>query len=185
MKHNNVGNKFFSEEIVFENHWRQLTEKQIDKYIDNFPGKNDFVEFYLSHNGGSFTEGAGLFADDHIKVPDDYKEIEVENFLHIPLSDDGDAKPYTYSIAKEKERRYGYSEKFDSFILSHIPFADNAGDNTFWLDKITGEVKYIDYENMGYDSDCAIIAASSFIDFCKRIKSLSSVFNSDSIRNKN
>ena len=164
-------NKIFSE-IAFENHWQQLTYERIIEFIGCFPGDKEFIDFYLAKNGGAFTEGATFYANDFYKVPDDYQDIPVDSFLHIPLSENEDDKTYTYSIEKEKNRRSGVSEEFDKFILFHIPFADNEGDNTFWIDIQTGEIKYTDFEDMGYDPKKTIVVASSFSDFCKRIKNI-------------
>jgi hypothetical protein len=170
MSHKEGDTNYFIEEIVFINYWQKLSADQINSVIDDFPGKKEFIRFYLTYNGGAFTEGATLYANELYKVPEEYEEIEVNSFLHISLPDDGDVKPYTYSIEKERERRTGQSEKFDYFISNHIPFADNPGDNTFWINKNTGEIVYIDYGDTGYDSDEGIVVASSFADFCKRIK---------------
>ena len=172
MDNNGVVNKFFKGEMVFENHWRQLALERINEMIGVFPGRKDFIAFYLTYNGGVFTQGADFYSNDIYDLPEDYRSMEVGSFLHIPLPDDGNTESHTYSIEKEKVRRTGFSEKFDDFILSHLPFADNEGDNTFWIDIKTGEVKYTDFEFMGYNPDKTIVVASSFSDFCKRIEAL-------------
>ena len=74
------------------------------------------------------------------------------------------------SIARALSRREGYSENFDEFIDFHFPFAFNDGDNDFWIDIQSGEVKYIDYEDFGYDPK-AIIVASSFNEFITNLES--------------
>ena len=161
---------FFAEDIAFEDYWRQLTVEQIDEIISTFPGKQDFVDFYLAHNGGIFTENALLYTDDFYENPADYRLLEVDGFLHIPLPNDEEGESFTYSIEKERKRRTGHSDKFDEFVSCHIPFANDAGDNTYWINIETGKVKFMEYEYMGYDADKAITVAHSFYDFCKRLR---------------
>ena len=163
-------NRFFIEEIVFEKPWRQVTIEQINELVGDFPGKNDFIDFYLAHNGGVFTENALLYTDDFYEDPCDYRLLEILSFLHIPLLDDENAETYTYSITNEIVRRTGHSKKFDNFIKCHIPFANDAGDDTYWISMKTGEVKFMEYAYVGYNPDDAITVAYSFSDFCTRVR---------------
>ena len=169
---------FFSEAITFENHWKSVTRSQINEFTDDFPGKEDFVAFYLAHNGGAFVGCAYFYPNAVYEVPNDYRVIEVASFLHIPsLEEDDIVEPYTISIESEKDRRIDYSDAFEDFVSFHIPFAENDDDNSFWIDIQTGEVKYIDFESMDYNPANAIVVASSFSDFCKRIESNFRVVN--------
>ena len=161
---------FFTEDIIFEDHWRQVAVERIYEIICDFPGKKEFTDFYLAHNGGVFTEHSLLYTDDLFADPCDYRLLEVESFLHIPLPDDGDAESFTYSIEKEIKRRIGHSGEYDNFVLSHIPFANDAGDNTYWIDTKTGKIKFAEYDYVGYDPDGAITVAHSFSDFCTRLR---------------
>ena len=102
------------------------------------------------------------------------KEIFIERSFYRILLKDIEPKigdELNMSISKALSRREGYSEDFNDFIDFHFPFAFNDGDNDFWIDIQSGEVKYIDYEDFGYDSNKAIIVSSSFKDFIMNLKS--------------
>lgn len=164
-------NKFLNNDILFDNCWKDVPYYKINEIIsDEFPGKKDFIEFYLAKNGGVFTKGAYIYPDNFYEILDkDYYLIEIGSFFHIPLLEDEADSAYTTSIERAKDRRRDYSEEFEDFVLFHIPFADNHADNDFWIDIQTGEIKYMDYEE-SYDPDDAIIVAPSFLEFCKHIQ---------------
>jgi tetrahydromethanopterin S-methyltransferase subunit H len=61
-------------------------------------------------------------------------------------------------------------KNYEDFVLFHIPFALDVTDNPFWIDIQTGEIKYTDYEECIDPYKDAITVASSFKNFCKRIK---------------
>ena len=129
----------------------------------SFLGKKDFIDFYLSSNGGCFNKAPYLCYNERgVK-----KTIEVSGFYNIPKI----GRESGMSTARALSRREGYSEDFNDFIDFHFPFAFNDGDNDFWIDIQSGEVKYIDYEDFGYDSNKAIIVSSSFKDFIMNLKS--------------
>lgn len=62
------------------------------------------------------------------------------------------------------------NENYEDFILFHIPFAIDAEENTFWIDIQSGEIKYTDDQTCINPNKDAVIVASSFKDFCKRIR---------------
>lgn len=162
---------FINSEIVFENSWKKLSVNDINETIFfDFPGKKEFIEFYLASNGGCFSNGVYIYRDNFYKVErGDYNSIEVSSFFHIPLIEDNDDFEYTISIPDAAERREDYSRKFSEFVSFHIPFAENFGDNDFWIDVQTGEIKYIDYEESDNPDD-AIIVAPSFVEFCTKLQ---------------
>ena len=153
-----------SKEIFIERSSYHILLKDIEEEISHlFIGKKDFIDFYLLRNGGYFNRAPYLcYNEQGIK-----KTIEVSGFYSIPKIGD----ELNMSISKALSRREGYSEDFDEFIDFHFPFAFNDGDNDFWIDIQSGEVKYIDYEDFGYDSNKAIIVSSSFKDFIMNLKS--------------
>jgi hypothetical protein len=53
---------FFAEEIEFKFPGKKIGEDEIEE-IDDFPGKDDFIEFYITHNGGDFVNGAWFFPE--------------------------------------------------------------------------------------------------------------------------
>lgn len=54
---------FFAEEITFDVSGKKVSQNEIDE-IDDFPGKEDFVRFYTTHNGGIFLHGARFFPEE-------------------------------------------------------------------------------------------------------------------------
>ncbi|MCH1624640.1 SMI1/KNR4 family protein [Ferdinandcohnia quinoae] len=164
-------NKFLDNDILFENSWKSVSLSEINEIVpDEFPGKKDFIEFYLTTNGGVFSKGAYIYPNNFYEVLNkDYYSIEIGSFYHILLIEDEADSVYTTSIERAKDRRIDYSEEFEDFVLFHIPFADNHADNDFWIDIQTGEIKYMDYE-ISSDPKDAIIVAPSFPDFCKHIQ---------------
>jgi hypothetical protein len=164
-------NRFLNHDICFEDSWKAISVSQINEVVsDEFPGKKEFIAFYLANNGGVFTKGAYIYPEDFYEISNkDYLSIEIGSFFHIPLIEDKEDSYYTMSMERAKDRRADYSEDFENFTLFHIPFADNHADNDFWIDIQTGEIKYMDYEE-SYDPDDAIVVAPSFLEFCKHIQ---------------
>ncbi|MEK4425951.1 SMI1/KNR4 family protein [Solibacillus sp. FSL K6-1523] len=173
MNNNSKGNidKFLNNDILFEDSWKDISVSKINEIVsDEFPGKKDFIEFYLAKNGGVFTKGAYIYPDNFYEISNkDYLSIEISSFFHIPLIEGEDDSSSTMSIEKAIDRRIDYSDDFENFVLFHIPFADNHADNDFWIDIQTGEIKYMDYEE-SYNPEDAIIVAPSFLEFCKHIQ---------------
>jgi len=162
---------FFSEKLVFKNHYTPLTIKQINTTTKNeFPDRKSFVEFYLAHNGGTFTEDVLLYPNDIYNV----LPIEVAFFLCItsPRLEDNrilDDEIYVHSIEVEKARRREYSDEFKKYTITHLPFAVTYGDATFWINMRNGEIKYTDFD-ISYDAKDSMTVAASFSDFCKCLK---------------
>lgn len=158
---------FFAEEIEFELPREKIGKKEIDE-IDDFPGKEDFIEFYSIHNGLVFIRGARFFPESCYNFsrcgdPD----IGVTLFLPIRVNDE--AEGLNIDLMRYRiEEKY---ESFEDFVLFHIPFALDVIDNPFWIDIQTGEIKYIDFEE-STNPDDVITVASSFKEFCKCIRKL-------------
>lgn len=144
---------------------KKIGKDEIDE-IDDFPGKEDFIEFYTIHNGGDFIEGAWFFPElyyDSSMV--EYPYITLALFLQIRVDDEkkGLNTDVMNDLIVEK-----YKE-FEDFVLFHIPFALDVVDNPFWIDIQTGEIKYINFE-VSINPDDVITVASSFREFCKHIR---------------
>ena len=50
-------NMFFAEKIMSIVKREKVCREKIDE-VDDFPGKEDFIRFYMVHNGVDFTMGA-------------------------------------------------------------------------------------------------------------------------------
>lgn len=157
---------FFAEKIVFEYPGKEIGKEEINE-LDDFPGKEDFVNFYSVHNGGGFLVGAWFFPEacyNVIKSGDD-PFIALELFLKIPVGDKSDG----LNIEVMKDRIVEKYNDFEDFVLFHIPFAVDVRGNPFWIDIQSGEIKYIDFQK-SQNPDDAITVAFSFKDFCKCIR---------------
>lgn len=159
---------FFAEEIEFECPGEEIGKNEIDE-IDDFPGKDDFIEFYTIHNGADFIWGAGFFPKSCYMSPMFRNScVEMLVFLPIRVGDEEMEGSTIDTVRYRVEEKY---ESFEDFVLFHIPFALDMIDNPFWIDIETGEIKYIDFEK-STDPDDVITVASSFKEFCKQIKRL-------------
>ena len=156
---------FFAEEIEFGYPREKIGKNEIDE-IEDFPGKEDFIEFYTIHNGLDFIHGARFFPESCYDISMYWNQyIGVTLFLPMRVNDEGKG-------LNIDTMRYMIEEKYDSFedfVLFHIPFAVDVTDNPFWIDIQTGEIKYIDFEE-STDPDDVITVAPSFKEFCKRIR---------------
>jgi len=160
-------NIFFAEEIVFNYFGEKISEDDINE-IDDFPGKEEFIDFYSIHNGGDFTYGAWFVPEEgyHVLKGDPY--ITVGVFLPLPTAgNNGQFKELDMEDIKDNvvDKYIAYED----FVLFHIPFALDVVDNPFWIDIQTGEIKYTNFEE-SFNPDDAIVVAPSFKDFCKRIR---------------
>ena len=86
----------------------------------DFPGKDDYMDFLCESNGLFFPEGMGL---------------EVETLYDLR----GRIERY-WAIAKENP---DYPE---AFTTGHMPIANDAAGNMYWIDLVSGEVLFIDSE---------------------------------------
>jgi hypothetical protein len=58
MNNHSIGNnnRFLNHDILFRNSWGAISVSQINEAVsDDFPGKKDFIAFYLANNGGVCT----------------------------------------------------------------------------------------------------------------------------------
>jgi len=160
--------EFFAEKIIFTPSGEGIGKEEIDE-IDNFPGKDDFISFYVAHNGVEFPYGAWFIPEDCYKVSGDYEYITLDFFFNIPKENDV-PDPLDANMESIKDSvlmKYG---DFEDFVLFHIPFAMDVASNIFWIDIQSGEIKYTDFRESINPED-VITVAFSFKDFCKRITS--------------
>lgn len=94
----------------------------------DFPGKDDYMDFLCESNGLFFPDGLCLKSDL-------YMGLEVETLYDFK----GRIERY-WAIAKENP---DYPEVFAS---GHMPIANDAAGNIYWIDLVSGEVLFIDSE---------------------------------------
>lgn len=153
-----VNIQFFNTNIVFKTIESHLTERDI---IDTIPyffeGKEYFIQFYLTYNGCLFPNSAFFYRDSFYKVSeDDYNLLSIESFFSI--NDSSNSLISIWNATKENMR-------IRIFANDNFPFAVNASGNLFWIELLSGKVKYICMETSE-----EILVAPSFIDFCKGIQ---------------
>ena len=94
----------------------------------DFPGTDDYMDFLCESNGLFFPEGLCLKSDL-------YMGLEVETLYDLR----GRIERY-WAIAKENP---DYPE---AFTTGHMPIANDAAGNMYWIDLVSGEVLFIDSE---------------------------------------
>ena len=125
------------------------TEKQLFKEFPfEFNGKEDFVRFYLAHNGIFFSDGAEV-----------NEECEVECFYDI-----GNRLEEMWEATKK------HSPEANEYAKTHFPFASDAAGNEYFIEFPSGCVKYISWEYGLPDGESLV--AQNFKEFCSMIKTL-------------
>jgi len=178
---------FFGEEIPFQNHWKNITIEQINEVIpEKFLGKESFINFYTCYNGGDFTEYARFYPNELYELPESHQGLEMDVLGFFPISLPNEEGPSSYSVSvltMEKTKTYGLTiqnqrdlfykkstHEFKEFFSTHIPFANDCADSTYLIDIKSGEIKYLDFDDYFENPKASFVVASSFEDFCKRIK---------------
>lgn len=95
----------------------------------DFSGKDAYIDFLSKHNGLFFPDGLLLDISAHDI------EMEVETFYDLC----GRLEHY-WNIARENV------DISKDFTMLHIPIADDAAGNEYWINLITGEVVFIEVE---------------------------------------
>lgn len=90
----------------------------------------------------------------------------MDSFLIIPVGDANEE----FDIERFMDLVTIDYKNYEDFMLFHIPFALDVVSNPFWIDIQTGEIKYTDFEECLNPDEDAVIVASSFKNFCKRIR---------------
>lgn len=149
---------FFNEELKFTANGNQLSQQEIEKYISfDFKGKSDFIKFYSTYNGISFSNSTFFYRDFFFTIDeDDYNLLSIEAFLPIIGSN---SIENLWDAAKENRRLYNFAQ-------THVPFAIDASGNFFWIEFISGQVKYLLMESPNEE----MLVAPSFLEFCKNIQ---------------
>lgn len=146
---------FITASIAFEPYEGPVDKKQIEDLLPfDFKGKDDFVEFYLLHNGIYFPDGVRLSTEPFIPAHERaYNMHEVELF---------------YPIRRIRSMWDAIKEQgieVEKFLENHFPFARDAGGNNYVIEFPSGEITYVNWE---YDIEEGLtFVAPSFKDFCR------------------
>ncbi|WP_170974380.1 SMI1/KNR4 family protein [Citrobacter sp. wls619] len=148
----------------------EISEDSINSIIaEEFPGKKEFIQFYLDHNGGYLPLSDAHYYRDRIYTisKDDYNAMHVEGFYFIPHHRDEYKFEMLLSIPRMRWHYSNYSEQAKNFAMTHIPFAFDAGGNVYWIDKESGRVQFINLER---ENEIIDNIAPSFGDFIENIE---------------
>lgn len=156
-------------DIAFTDSWKVPTLEEINEVIPvEFQGREDFIQFYQSSNGGVFAEGAFFYPDSfYPNINKNYVPIEISNFHYISKFDDDEESEALTSILQADLDRQGYLDWIDDILAFDLLFATNYADNDFLIDGQTGEIKYLDYEE-----EVILVIAPTFRDFCQNIQKI-------------
>ncbi|HCR3448885.1 SMI1/KNR4 family protein [Citrobacter werkmanii] len=145
-----------------------VSESLINTVTEDFPGKKEFIQFYLEHNGGyPPSPDAHLYRDRVYNLStDDYNAMHVEGFYFIPHYPD-EKFNILMSITRVRKMHATYSEAAKNFSRTHIPFAFDASGNEYWIDINIGRVVYINLER---ENEIIDNIAPSFSDFIENIE---------------
>ena len=94
--------------------------------------------------------------------------MEIEGFYYVGEEYFDEDKINLRSAERVRKLRARYSKARDVFCRRHFPFAGDAGDNDFWINVETGEVKYVLWESEE-SVDEIIDIAPTFSDFVNNI----------------
>ncbi len=160
--------------VEFKTKGQPVTKRQINLAIrEEFIGKDDFVRFYVQHNGGEFKEFAYFYRDTFRKVSErDRNLMFIFDFLRIPRSGASD-KNYQLSIHALREAfiKATTDVKVSNFLKSHIPFAGDGSGDYYWIKIPSGRIQLLDHEAVGGGSLQPIEIAPTFIDFVANFRS--------------
>jgi len=155
-----MNNIFFSNQnLNFQILNEGLTRDGIDNIIPyDFNGKEDFIQFYLAHDGVYFPDGAAISRSEFRKKADDEcDELEIEVIYR---------KEQLIKMWEAIKERSAETKKF---VETHVPFAGDAAGNDFFIEIPTGIVKYVSWE---YELEGILEVAKNFREFCLAIKPL-------------
>lgn len=162
-----------------------VTEEDIEIAVsEKFSGKDDFVHFYLQHNGGIFAGEAYFYRDTFHKVPrGKVNSLPISCFFPIPSSLKGANNPPVtlVSMRAASLKGYGHLREMKKFLKTHIPFADDGGGDNYWIEIPSGRIRYVKMEYVDSGPLAVMEIAPSFKDFvsniaaCLRSKDLAEV----------
>jgi hypothetical protein len=145
-----------------------VSEADVDTIFPGaFPGREDLVQFYIWHNGGSRTpQGCVIHCGkpEHKVARDHLDKMIVEGFMSVSLDPADRMLPFRPIIGHLTTMRGIYAQvpEMEGFLRQNIPFAfDHSGEN-ICVNLSNGSVCYMDYTEY---RKRAIEIAPSFRDF--------------------
>lgn len=146
----------------------QISEYEIySVFPDPFPGRDDLLQFYLHHNGGSRTEQGGLVHcgnPAHRVSRDNLKRFKIERFYSIPHNAEDKMHPFTSMLGHYASKLHTFEKipEMMSFLGRHRPIASDHTGNDCWIDIRSGRIQLL---LRGSWKEGPIEIASSFREF--------------------
>ncbi|HDS1039544.1 TPA: hypothetical protein QDZ42_004258 [Stenotrophomonas maltophilia] len=135
----------------------------------NFPGRDYFISFYSNQNGGFFDGFAYIYREDFCDIePGDHNLLGIEAFNFIPTFEKQEDPRLLSTLQVVEFRKIAHNVN-TKFLSENIPFAGDAGDNDFWLNKSTGSISYTITNELTPHPN-TIFVAPDFRTFCNAIR---------------
>lgn len=145
--------EFFRESLAqFKMIGPQISESEIlAVFPTSFYGRDELVQFYLRHNGGSRTQQGGLV---HCGNPahrisrENLKKIKIERFFSIPHSPGEPMHPFTSMLRHYTSRLNTFRAipEMADFLKRHRPIASDHTGNGCWINTEDGQVQFVHWE---------------------------------------
>ncbi len=154
-------NLFTNNRLLYEGRDSRLSEEKIRQALGVDGNKiNSFIQFYLTFDGVLFPKQAMMFRHAFYPIKKgDWDKIEIGFFLKL---DD---------VVKVRALQLQDDAQLDSFVQTHIPFADDGCGNDIWIEVSTGVIKAFYHEYSLEEG--LIMVAPSFDDFCSSLENWS------------
>lgn len=148
----------------------EITPEQIVRAVpEQFPGKDDFVDFYSRQNGAWFSNGA-LFYRSRLQAvsPGELDRLEVM-FVHFVPRFEADEHDELVSMLHIRMNLAKRRPALRDFAKAHLPLASDASGNEFWLDLSSGKVSYALLDEFD-GADNLVEVAPSFREFVSHME---------------
>jgi hypothetical protein len=146
----------------------QISEDAINAiFPDPFPGKEDFVQFYLLFNGGSRTEHGCIMHcgnPDHRVSRNQIDKLNLEGFHSISPDPEERLIPFSNMLNHHTTLARIYAEvpEMNAFLNEHIGFAFDHTGNDLCLSRKSGRIFFMDWRAY---KEGPVEVASSFREF--------------------
>jgi hypothetical protein len=115
-----------------------------------FPGKDDFVQFYLRYNGGSRKPHGCIMHcgnAEHRVSRDRLDKLNLEGFRSIPLEAEDRMLPFANMLLHQAtmERIYATIPEMKAFLDEHMAIAFDHSGNDLCLSRTTGRIFFMDW----------------------------------------
>jgi len=146
----------------------RISENEINSvFPESFPGKENFVQFYLRYNGGSRTpQGCIMHCGDpaHRILRNQLDQLNLEGFRSIPLVAEDRMLPFSNMLGHHAAMAQCYSQipSMKTFLEEHMGIAFDHTGNDLCLSRQSGRILFMDWRAY---KEGPLEVASSFREF--------------------